>query len=158
MKIDEGYIRGFFDADGFVYIGDHLHKVDYHGKTNRTYRYRRTIMMVAFTNTNVPLLEGIKSFLESKGYHPKLRNVTPRTKPRSGQILGTKPMYNLELTNVQEMVRFGKEIGSNHPDKAPKFADIETAIRNRPGRYRYRGKASLLESQANMQNYSKIMI
>lgn len=103
MTITASYVSGFFDADGSV-------EVSPNGNANGFPRVR-----IDLWNTSLPLIMAIKDFLESIGYHPRIY----RTKRER-----SNPLYDVCIARREEVLRFMREIGSQHPSKQVKFGEL----------------------------------
>lgn len=135
--VNEDYIRGFFDGDGCV----HLHRGE-----------RGLVPVVHLSNSSLGLLEKIAQWLKAKDFHPHVK-VARRTPGKGKEVY-----YYLALQRWQEIIRFGKEIGTEMPEKAVIFQEIELANDLRLRRFPRGGKGATVRAVEQMLKHSERMV
>jgi len=103
-------LKGFFDSDG---------SISYY----RSFDHRYPV--IAFYNTDIKNVNIINRLLEKLNYHPKKSKYSPRINNYEKKI-----QYSLRLLRKNEVVRFGKEIGSSIKRKQEVFNEIRTRSRS----------------------------
>ncbi|MFX1533028.1 MAG: LAGLIDADG family homing endonuclease [Promethearchaeota archaeon] len=107
-KYLQSYLRGLFDADGWI----HVRKERSRGSSH-----------VGFASTSKKLIDFIQYGLARFGIMPYIRIKEPKTTINmfGKQINSKNQIYELTFSNYSDILRFSEKIGFKHPAKCNKL-------------------------------------
>lgn len=111
------YISGFFDADGYVTLV-------------KMAKNRRRTIVIGFTNNKIDILEDIKSFLETSG----ASGIISTKKPRSANH---QTSYDLKFVGFNNAKKLIPIINTRHSKKKSRFELIDELIELTPRNGKY---------------------
>lgn len=112
MQITNEWLKGFFDGDGCLSVN------------HRTVGGGYALIL---TNTNKELIDAIAEYLTSQGFFFSIR-------AQKAKSANYSTAYHITIANLEYIYKWFREIGSNHPKKLAKWAELQECVQHKDAR------------------------